>query len=111
AEMTGVLAAVDKDIEDCDAEEDRLRSRIIYIRNQRRRLQEYKVLLRFLRSPVRRLPSETMLRIFDYACNMNDLTSKKLEKMPTLIISSVSFRWRNLTKSAPSLWSRILIDF
>ncbi|KAE9399362.1 hypothetical protein BT96DRAFT_820689, partial [Gymnopus androsaceus JB14] len=110
AETTAALADVDKDIEDCDAEVDRLQSQIIFIRNQRKRLEEYKTCLRFLRSPIRKIPNETLLRIFDFACDMNEITSKKLSAMPTLSISDVCSRWRNLTQSNPILWSRIHIE-
>ncbi|KAE9384623.1 hypothetical protein BT96DRAFT_1007876 [Gymnopus androsaceus JB14] len=40
---------------------------------------------------------------------MNELTSKKLETMPTLAISMVCSRWRDLTKAYPILWSRLRI--
>ncbi|KAE9404486.1 hypothetical protein BT96DRAFT_877662 [Gymnopus androsaceus JB14] len=80
-----------------------------FFQNQRKRLEDYKSCLRFLRSPIRRLPNETVLRIFDFACDMNDLTSKKLQTMPALVISGVCSRWRNLARSCPELWSRIQI--
>ncbi|KAE9404495.1 hypothetical protein BT96DRAFT_419340 [Gymnopus androsaceus JB14] len=53
---------IDKDLDDCDAEVRRLQSRIIFLQNHRERLEEYKGCLRFLRSPIRRLPNETVLR-------------------------------------------------
>ncbi|KAE9404457.1 hypothetical protein BT96DRAFT_813556, partial [Gymnopus androsaceus JB14] len=110
AEISGVLADVDKDLEDCDAEFRRLQSRIIALQNRRKRLEEYKISLRFLRSPIRRLPNETILRIFDYACEMNELTSKMLRTMPALAISSICSRWRTLAQSYPDLWSRIRLQ-
>ncbi|KAE9384624.1 hypothetical protein BT96DRAFT_791463, partial [Gymnopus androsaceus JB14] len=100
---------VEKDLRDCESEIHRLRSRIIFLQNQHRRLEEYKASLRFLVSPIRKLPNETTLCIFDYACDMNELTSKKLETMPTLAISMVCSRWRDLTKAYPILWSRLRI--
>ncbi|KAE9399564.1 hypothetical protein BT96DRAFT_920090, partial [Gymnopus androsaceus JB14] len=45
AEISGVLADVDKDLEDCDAEFRRLQSRMIALQNQRKRLAEHKVFL------------------------------------------------------------------
>ncbi|KAE9404429.1 hypothetical protein BT96DRAFT_877595 [Gymnopus androsaceus JB14] len=110
AEISGVLADVDKDLVDCDAEFRRLQSGIIALQNPRKRLEEYKVSLRFLRSPIRRLPNETILRIFDYACEMNELTSKQLQTMPALAISGVCSRWRDLARSCPELWSRIELE-
>ncbi|KAE9404423.1 hypothetical protein BT96DRAFT_813473, partial [Gymnopus androsaceus JB14] len=107
AEISRALADVEKDLEDCDAEFRRLQSRMIAVQNQRKRLEEYKVSLRFLQSPIRRLPNEIILRIFDCACEMNVLTSKTLQTMPTLAISSICSRWRALAQSYPDLWSRI----
>ncbi|KAE9402711.1 hypothetical protein BT96DRAFT_816091, partial [Gymnopus androsaceus JB14] len=109
-EISGALADVDKDLEDCDTEFRFLQSRVIALQNQRKRLEEYKVSLRFLRSPIRRLPNETILRIFDYACAINELTSKTLRTMPTLTISSICSRWRALAQSYPDLWSRIRLQ-
>ncbi|KAE9399361.1 hypothetical protein BT96DRAFT_1019530 [Gymnopus androsaceus JB14] len=117
AEIAGALTDIDKDLEDCDAEVVRLQSRIISMQNQRRhleegkrRLEECKACLRFLRSPIRKLPKEALLRIFDFACGINEITSKKLSTMPTLSISGVCLRWRNLAQSYPILWSRIRIE-
>ncbi|KAE9386341.1 hypothetical protein BT96DRAFT_1026274 [Gymnopus androsaceus JB14] len=109
-DVTGILADVDKDLEDCEAEVGRLQSRIIALHNQHRLLEQYRTYLRSFRSPIRRLPNETVLRIFEYACGMNELTSKKLGDMPTLVISSVCSRWRSLVKTRPALWSFIRIN-
>ncbi|KAF8824533.1 hypothetical protein HHX47_DHR8000163 [Lentinula edodes] len=51
-----------------------------------------------------------MLRIFDYACDMNDVFANNIEAMPASSISSVCARWRNLAKSQSILWSRIRIE-
>lgn len=105
--ISRILEDVEKDLEDYDAEIHHLQSRIVVLRNQSRRLQRYKTWISSLRSHTRSLPNETLLQIFDYACNMNELTSKDLRKMPTLSISGVCGRWRDLAISRPDLWSRI----
>ncbi|KAE9404490.1 hypothetical protein BT96DRAFT_916836 [Gymnopus androsaceus JB14] len=110
AEISGTFADVDQDIDDCGAEVRRLQSRIVFLQNQRQRLMVYKNCLCFLRSPIRKLPNETVLRIFDFACDMNELTSKKLQTMPALVISGVCARWRDLARSCPELWSRIKLE-
>ncbi|KAE9404510.1 hypothetical protein BT96DRAFT_813507, partial [Gymnopus androsaceus JB14] len=104
-----MLADVDKDLDECYAEIRHLQSRIVSIQNQSQHLKDYKACLHFLRSPICKLPNETVLRIFDYASDMNDLTSKRVQKMPALAISSVCSHWRNLARSCPKLWSRIQI--
>ncbi|KAE9404489.1 hypothetical protein BT96DRAFT_419216 [Gymnopus androsaceus JB14] len=105
------LTDVDKDLDNCDAEVHHLQSRIVFLQNQRRLLQDYKNCLQSLRSPIRRLPNETFLRIFDFACEMNELTSPKVQDIPALVISGVCSRWRDLSKAHPCLWSRIRLHF
>ncbi|KAE9386333.1 hypothetical protein BT96DRAFT_928261 [Gymnopus androsaceus JB14] len=107
ADIDGIVSDVEKDLEDCDAEIDRLQSRILVLQNQRRLLERYRTHSCSLRSPVRKIPNETVQQIFDYACGMNKLTSKKFRDMPTLTISNVCLRWRSLVKACPALWSRI----
>ncbi|KAJ4482921.1 hypothetical protein C8J55DRAFT_510999 [Lentinula edodes] len=104
------LADIEKEIEDCDAELLWLQSHITFLRNHRRHLGEYKQCLHSLMSPIRKLPNELTLRIFDYTCGINDLTSGKLKAMPALNISCVCSNWRNLAKASPPLWSRIRIN-
>ncbi|KAE9404491.1 hypothetical protein BT96DRAFT_786882, partial [Gymnopus androsaceus JB14] len=108
--ISRVLADVDKDLDDCDSEISRLQSHIIFLQNHRQRLEEYRGCWEPLRSPIRRQPNEIILRVFDLVCDMNELTSKKLQKMPALAISGVCFRWRALATSCPKLWSRISIQ-
>ncbi|KAJ4472088.1 hypothetical protein J3R30DRAFT_3523028 [Lentinula aciculospora] len=110
------LSDIDADQIDCKAEIHRLQSEIhrlqshiIFLRNQERHLDEYKMCLRSLRSPVRKLPDEIMLWIFDLTCNMNYITSRKLRLIPALAISNVCLHWRDLAQSFPQLWSRVYI--
>ncbi|KAE9386338.1 hypothetical protein BT96DRAFT_789466, partial [Gymnopus androsaceus JB14] len=65
AEIDIIVSDVEKDIEDCDAEIDRLRSRILVLQNQRRLLEKYRTYSRSLRSPIRKIPNEIVLQIFD----------------------------------------------
>ncbi len=96
SEIVSAVADVDKDLADCDDEVLRLQSRIIHLRNQQVRLKEYKKCLRALTSPIRKLPNEILVRIFDYTCDMNEISSRKLKKMPALALSGVCSRWRSL---------------
>ncbi|KAE9404536.1 hypothetical protein BT96DRAFT_420421 [Gymnopus androsaceus JB14] len=107
-EISGILANVDRDLDDCKAETSRLQARIVSLRNQCQRLENYKACLKSLRSPIRRLPNETLLLIFDFACDMNELSSKSAD-YAALMISGVCSRWRDLAKFHPDLWSCIHI--
>ncbi|KAE9392635.1 hypothetical protein BT96DRAFT_797741, partial [Gymnopus androsaceus JB14] len=104
------LVDIDKDLDEFDAELSHLQSRIVFLQNHRQRLEEYRGCWHSLRSPIRRLPNETVLGIFDFACDMNELTSKTLQTMPALAISGVCSHWRALAKSYPDLWSRIRLE-
>ncbi|KAJ4478429.1 hypothetical protein J3R30DRAFT_3890980 [Lentinula aciculospora] len=110
ARMTTELADVEIEIESCEAELHWLQSHISFLHTHRRHLGEYKICLHSLMSPIRKLPNELTVRIFDYACNMNDLTSRRLKTMPALAITCVCSHWRNLAKSSPQLWSRIRLN-
>lgn len=110
AEISENIRNCDKDLADCDSEIRRLQSHIIFLQNQQQNLEDYKACLCSLRSPIRRLPNEIILRIFDLACGMNELTSKKLQTMPALAISGVCAHWRDLARSSPDLWSRIRLE-
>ncbi|KAF5383904.1 hypothetical protein D9757_007361 [Collybiopsis confluens] len=110
AELATLLAAVNKDIEGCNGEIDRLRSQMVLVSEQRRKLDEYQSYFGFLQSPIRRLPNELLLRIFDSVCHTNWITSKELESLPALKLSRVCARWRNLARSTPELWARITLS-
>ncbi|KAJ3994444.1 hypothetical protein F5050DRAFT_515951 [Lentinula boryana] len=108
--MTNDIAQIETEIEDCEAEIHWLQSHITFLHNHSRHLDEYKTCLYSLMSPIRKLPNELTLRIFDYACGLNNLTSGQLKTMPALAISSVCSHWRNLAKASPQLWSRMRIN-
>lgn len=108
-EIAGILANIDKDLEDCDAEISHLQAHIIVLHNQQWLLEEYKSLMHPFNSSIWRLPNEIILLIFHYACTVNELGSKKVETMPALVISSVCSHWWILTKNCPALWSSICI--
>ncbi|KAF9072044.1 hypothetical protein BDP27DRAFT_1361291 [Rhodocollybia butyracea] len=66
-----MLKDVDKDLEDYESEILHLRSRIFYIKTQQTRLKKHAADLHSLNSPIRKIPNEILLRIFNYACCRN----------------------------------------
>ncbi|KAF9064907.1 hypothetical protein BDP27DRAFT_1182882, partial [Rhodocollybia butyracea] len=76
-----------------------------------------------LLSPMRQLPSKTLLHIFKDACDENllqcylwrlnkdpfTLTSPAITYLPTMAISSVCSCWHNLVLSSPSLWTNLTV--
>ncbi|KIK57534.1 hypothetical protein GYMLUDRAFT_98622 [Collybiopsis luxurians FD-317 M1] len=111
-EISETVAQVDKVLQAHASEIHRLHSRIIFLQNQDRRLESYRACLSSLAAPIRKVPSEVLLRIFAHAASntTNQITSKKLETLPALSISWVSSHWRRLAKSCPALWSHIRVD-
>ncbi|KAF9069396.1 hypothetical protein BDP27DRAFT_1421034 [Rhodocollybia butyracea] len=126
SQVTEMLKDVDKDLEDYESEILLLQSRILYIETQQTRLKKHAVDLRFLNSPMRKVPNETLLRIFDYACDMNFLQEYPWSKdfkflpviqivepfrhLPAMSISSVCTRWRSVALSSSVIWSRISLN-
>ncbi|KAF9072077.1 hypothetical protein BDP27DRAFT_1321037 [Rhodocollybia butyracea] len=125
-EVAEMLKAIDMDLEDYESEVSLLQSRILYIKTQQTRLKEHAVNLRSLNSPVRKVPNEILLRIFDYACDKNLLQEFPWSKdfqfppstpiveafrhLPAMSISSVCARWRSVALSASVIWSRISLE-
>ncbi|KAF9066742.1 hypothetical protein BDP27DRAFT_1329972 [Rhodocollybia butyracea] len=125
-EIAEMLKAIDKDLEDYDSEILLLQSRILYIKTQQTRLKKHAVDLRSLNSPIRRVPNEILLRIFDYACDTNLLQEfpwnkdfkfppstpivDPYEHLPAMSISSVCARWRSVALSSSAIWSRISLE-
>ncbi|KAF9075343.1 hypothetical protein BDP27DRAFT_1315912 [Rhodocollybia butyracea] len=117
-ELKRTLALADKDIEDIE-------SNVVCLRDQQR-LEHQRATLRSILSGMRRLPNETLLRIFEYVCDENvlqnyplyDSDSERSTKLtppmtiahlPTMAVSSVCSRWRELALSSPSLWAGLTV--
>lgn len=121
-----MLLLSNRDLENYESEIIRLKSQILYVESQKKRLHDYRVKLRSLLSPVRQLPNETLGLIFGFACNQNflqqypwldwdnpsptKLSSPLFRHLPTLAISTVCKRWRTLAVSSPGLWSTISLE-
>ncbi|KIK52714.1 hypothetical protein GYMLUDRAFT_207835, partial [Collybiopsis luxurians FD-317 M1] len=71
AEIEETLLLLDKDMADYESEIVHLQSQILYVEAQMKRLFKYKAKYQLLLSPIRRLPNETLERIFLFACDMN----------------------------------------
>ncbi|KAJ3725210.1 hypothetical protein C8R42DRAFT_660860 [Lentinula raphanica] len=109
ANVTDELTEIQTEIEDSEAELYRLQSHIAFLQSHRRHLDEYRDCLYSLISPIRKLPNELLLCIFEHACGMNHLTSGHIQSMPALAISGVCSHWRVLARTSPQLWSRIRV--
>ncbi|KIK65143.1 hypothetical protein GYMLUDRAFT_385492 [Collybiopsis luxurians FD-317 M1] len=104
------LAEIETKLASCNAEIHDLQSRLELLHQRRTRLETQKAYLNSLSSVTRRLPNEILLQFFDYASEMNDLTSNSLRTMPALAISAASSRFRQLAYSFPRIWSRLRLN-
>ncbi|KAJ4477421.1 hypothetical protein J3R30DRAFT_217899 [Lentinula aciculospora] len=74
-------------------------------------LKKYTEKLSTLLSPIRRIPSELLLRIFVFFCHQNDLSSYEPGDAAALTVGAVCTRWRQLAVSQPTLWANLKIQF
>ncbi|KAF9263882.1 hypothetical protein L218DRAFT_841500, partial [Marasmius fiardii PR-910] len=80
-----------------------LKTRLIVLETRRDSLKEVIGNYRSLLSPIRRMPSEILTRIFSLCCGTNDITH---EKPPVvMVLARVCGYWRKIVLTAPHLWS------
>ncbi|THU92601.1 hypothetical protein K435DRAFT_612270, partial [Dendrothele bispora CBS 962.96] len=98
-------------LEKYDTEIDKLTSILTALQKQRNSLQEYVNGQRGLLSSIRKVPPEIWIEIFTLYCGEYDLLIDKEANIsaPTLTLSSVCSRWRDLAISTPELWSHMSI--
>ncbi|KIK52701.1 hypothetical protein GYMLUDRAFT_49770 [Collybiopsis luxurians FD-317 M1] len=130
-EIERMLVLCARDLEDYKAEMARLRALIFYLDAQKQRLCDHRAKLRSLLSPIRKLPNELLLRIFEFTRDRNRIleyaedendeedpdalpppSTSLIKDLSALSISAVCSRWRMLALSPSSarLWSRIQIS-
>ncbi|KAF9060544.1 hypothetical protein BDP27DRAFT_1370458 [Rhodocollybia butyracea] len=89
------------------------------------RLERQRDILSSFLSPIRKLPNETLFRIFQYVCEENllqcypwppgrrpptKMKSPVITYLPSTVISSVCSRWHALALSSPSLWANLAVE-
>ncbi|KAF5375776.1 hypothetical protein D9757_008972 [Collybiopsis confluens] len=123
-EIATILKNVELDLEDYEAEIDRLEAlasdleaRALVLATQKERLLQYASRVKMLLSPIRKLPDELLCDVFDLACGMNYFwvnrakTEFSFRDAPAIAISSVCSRWRKNAMIMPSIWSRISLGW
>ncbi|KAJ3875569.1 hypothetical protein F5051DRAFT_58852 [Lentinula edodes] len=119
SEAEDLLLLCAKDAAGYDVEASRLKSQLMYIEAQKKNLQDYTRKIRFLLSPIRRIPNEILIRIFEFACDTNWFTQKpslypqlddQKSQLPALTVSAVCSRWRSLSTSSPRLWNSLYLE-
>ncbi|KAF9060539.1 hypothetical protein BDP27DRAFT_1370454 [Rhodocollybia butyracea] len=71
-----------------------------------------RVKLLSLLSPMRKLPNETLLHIFQHPGHLppTQMRYPVITYLPSMAISSICYRWRALALSSPSLWANIAVE-
>ncbi|KAE9398975.1 hypothetical protein BT96DRAFT_976137 [Gymnopus androsaceus JB14] len=120
-DINDILFQCDRDLEDYEY----LVAQLSRILEQKKRLEQYRNALSSLRSPIRKLPTETLASIFDYACDQNifqafpwdedsedppTTISLPMEFLPASSISSTCSRFHEVAISTASLWSRLKLE-
>ncbi|KAL0063848.1 hypothetical protein AAF712_009199 [Marasmius tenuissimus] len=92
-----------------------LEGRVLEAKLKRDSLQRHASQVSSLLSPIRRIPSEILVRLFELAANSDPLGGNLLGtnsewKSQALRISSVCYRWRTIALDTPQLWARFALD-
>ncbi|KAL0063850.1 hypothetical protein AAF712_009201 [Marasmius tenuissimus] len=93
-----------------------LENRVLEAQSKRDKLQWRASQILSLLSPIRRLPSELLMKIFECATGAawmggNMLGANSEWNSQAFRISSVCYQWRAIALDTPELWSRFAFDF
>lgn len=123
-EIEAMVSLVDEEYKDCATEIERLQLRLQLLSSRQQQLKLCGLKLRSLLSPfpIRKLPNEVLMYVFDYISQDNLFQQERgwgsdlwpgdengLTTMPALVLSSVCTRWRHLSLSYSALWSRMTL--
>ncbi|KAK1216667.1 hypothetical protein PQX77_020703 [Marasmius sp. AFHP31] len=106
-EVKDYLSDAEGAYNECQLEINKYKGLILMLESRREGMKKVMERCRSLLSPVHRLPSEVLLEIFGHCCEFSDLSNRKIP--PTMALSMVCGRWREVALSSPCLWSSISI--
>ncbi|KAF5392990.1 hypothetical protein D9757_001160 [Collybiopsis confluens] len=118
-ELALTLNNAELDLQDYEAEINRLEARVLFLSTQKKRLREYADRVKTLLSPIRKLPNELLRKVFDLNCEVNHFMVSELpvstvfssRRAPAMAISHVCSRWRKHALAMPDIWSRIALEW
>ncbi|KAK7024981.1 F-box domain-containing protein [Favolaschia claudopus] len=105
-----VLSKLDHDLAILDDELSTLQARIESSRARRTSLLDYRIRLRSITSPLRRMPTELLQDIFSWSLPSVDNRGVQLRQSPWLL-THVCSHWRAVSLSMPSLWSLVRLNY
>ncbi|KAJ7459426.1 hypothetical protein B0H11DRAFT_2059545 [Mycena galericulata] len=112
------LASYDEQIMRWETEILRLRARLIKAKADRAELSAHHDDLCSLLAPIRRLPSEVLVEIFEW-CEEEEESAQstsvmsglaRLAQKPLLTVSQVCTRWHGIALGTPTLWDTLQLD-
>ncbi|KAJ8075493.1 hypothetical protein PM082_021123 [Marasmius tenuissimus] len=106
AEVMNYLRDTERNYRNGQVEINKYKAMISMLESKREAMKKEMEKYRTLLSPVHRLPSELLSRIFEDCCEYNFLD---LTMPPASSLSMVCGRWREIALSSPGLWSSICI--
>ncbi|KAF9018411.1 hypothetical protein BDZ89DRAFT_350718 [Hymenopellis radicata] len=103
-----VLCAIQDDTDNVDARLVELQSAANALIQERNRLVQYANGFKLLLSPIRRLPPELLMEIFQHACARHGWLHFFHRAHMHWVIPQVCRKWRTIALSCPPLWSSIV---
>ncbi|KAJ7729487.1 hypothetical protein B0H14DRAFT_529495 [Mycena olivaceomarginata] len=119
--LLSIISTLSDELERCDAEIAPLKAQLAEIETNRAVIDELRRECRGLLSPLRRLPSEILVNIFELCMRTCpsitdpeyvslDIEMARLAHEPLLKISRVCSRWHAVVMGAASLWTVLELD-
>ncbi|KAJ7312408.1 hypothetical protein DFH08DRAFT_645378, partial [Mycena albidolilacea] len=111
--VRSVVSKTEASLAGLDAEIANLRENLKRLEEDRAALFSYQMRNTAILSPLRRVPPELLREIFSWTLPLLESpgeVSHGIGQSPWLI-TQISSRWRAVSLSTPSLWSRITIDY
>ncbi|KAJ8084404.1 hypothetical protein PM082_003173 [Marasmius tenuissimus] len=105
------LRGAEKDIESNQNEINKLKAKLLMLESKQTGLKKTTEEYRSFLAPVYKLPADTLLEIFRFCCEENEICGDKNKPPAALTLSSVSSYWRDIVISSAELWSSVSIDF
>ncbi|KAJ7663897.1 hypothetical protein DFH06DRAFT_1188829 [Mycena polygramma] len=108
--IQSALSQADACLADLDEEIARLQDRLKQLEEERVSISSYRLRNRNVLSPLRRMPPEVLGKIFLRSLPVKPGWSLNLAASPW-VLTHVNRRWRAVSLSTPSLWSRVTINY
>ncbi|KAH8830726.1 hypothetical protein DL96DRAFT_1594092 [Flagelloscypha sp. PMI_526] len=105
-----IQRAVELELDPLNKEIQRLRDLLEHLNGRKEIVEEYVRQKQAILVPIRLLPFEILVHIFEYLCQDNSFGVERRDiSIPAWTLARVCKAWRDLALTTPQLWSRITI--